>query len=77
MFSWGTPERKIYEALLTEGEVSSVRIQRGLHLRYYADVMDKIRAALKPFGLEVARRQLTAGAWAYRVAVTGQNKKAA
>lgn len=77
LFPWGTAARKIYEALTTEGEVSNIRITRGLHLRYYADVIDQIREALWPLGLDVVRRRLAAGAWTYRIAVTDQNQKAA
>jgi hypothetical protein len=69
LFLWGTQARKLYEALVTEGEVTSVRIQRGLRINYYADTLDDIRAAIRPHGFDIARRHLRGGLWAYRLAV--------
>ena len=75
LFPWGTVARKIYEALCNEGEVSNIRITRGLKLRYYADVIDQICETLRPFGLDIVRRRLAFGAWTYASRLPTRTKK--
>ncbi len=70
LFPWKTAPRRIYDALACEGEVTNHRITRRLRVRYYRDVVEQIREAVRPYGLTVARRQLSPGVWTYRLAVT-------
>lgn len=72
LFQWGTQPRKLYEALMTEGEITNKRITSRLHVRYYGEVIEQIRAAIAPFGLDVVRRRLSACTWTYRLAVAGR-----
>ena len=69
MFPWGTQPRRLYEALAGWGEVTNVQIVRDLYILAYSHVISKVRAALRPHGLDIARRRLTGGTWAYRIAV--------
>ena len=50
-------------------EVTNVQIVRDLYILAYSHVISKVRAALRPHGLDIARRRLTGGTWAYRIAV--------
>jgi len=75
LFPWKTAPRRIYDALTCEGEVTNHRITRRLRVRYYRDVVEQIRDAVRPYGLTVARRNLTRGMWAYRLAVNENQLK--
>lgn len=75
LFAWGTQARRLYEALATCGEVANHQIVRDLHILRYGDVIARIRAALAPYGLEVAKRQYSRGVWTYRLAT--KERKAA
>lgn len=72
LFPWGTHPRRLYDALTTCGEVTNVQIVRDLHILVYSDVIGQIRKAVRPFGLDVAKRNYGRGVWAYRLAVIQQ-----
>jgi hypothetical protein len=72
LFPWGTQARRLYEALATCGEVTNVQIVRDLHILTYSKVIGQIRKAVRPFGLDVAKRNYGRGVWAYRLAVIQQ-----
>jgi hypothetical protein len=69
LFTWGSHPRRLYEALLTEGEVTNMRIRHGLRVTYYRECLAEISDAVRPYGLDIARRQIRAGLMAYRLAV--------
>lgn len=69
LFAWGTAARRLYEALATCGEVTNVQIVRDLHILAYGNVIARIRAALVPYGLDIAKRQYSRGVWTYRLAL--------
>lgn len=68
LFKWGTQPRRLYEALATCGEVTNVQIARDLHILAYAGVIGKIRRTVHPHGLDVAKKRLCHGVFAYRLA---------
>jgi hypothetical protein len=51
------------------GEVSNVQIVRDLHILAYAGVIAKVRKAIQPHGLDIAKRRYSAGVWTYRLAI--------
>lgn len=69
LFPWGTQARRLYEALSTCGEVANHQIVRDLHILAYGNVIARIRAALAPYGLDIAKRQYSRGVWTYRLAL--------
>lgn len=75
MFPWKTAHRRLYEALALEGEVTNHRITSRLRVRYYKQVVEQIREAVRPYGLDVARRPISPGVWTYRLAVSDQSQK--
>lgn len=68
LFTWGTAPRRLYEALSTCGEVSNVQIVKDLHILAYSSVISRIRKSVQPFGLDVAKKRLGRGVFAYRLA---------
>ena len=75
LFPWGTQTRRLYETLATCGEVANHQIVKDLHILAYGNVIGRIRATLKPYGLDIAKRQYSRGVWTYRIAV--KDRKAA
>lgn len=69
LFTWGTAARRLYEALATCGEVSNVQIVRDLHIMAYSGVISRIRKSVQPFGLDIAKKRIGHGVFAYRLAV--------
>lgn len=69
LFTIGTAPRRLYDALTQWGEVTNVQIVRDLHILAYAGVISKVRAAVRPYGLDIAKNRYHGGVWAYRLAV--------
>jgi hypothetical protein len=69
LFTWGTQPRRLYEMLSTCGEVTNVQIARDLHILAYSGVISMIRKTVQPHGLDVAKKRIGHGLFAYRLAV--------
>jgi hypothetical protein len=69
LFSWGTAARRLYEAMYWCGEVTNAQIATDLHILAYSGVISRIRKSVQPFGLDVAKKRIGHGLFAYRLAV--------
>lgn len=76
LFKWGTQPRRLYEALTTCGEVANHQIVRDLHILAYGGVICTIRKAVRPYGLDIARRRHSHGVYTYRLATTNKQHAA-
>ena len=68
LFPPGTQPRRLYEALATCGEVSNAQIVRDLRILAYSGVINEVRKAVAPFGIDVAVRRYRRGVYTYRLA---------
>lgn len=69
LFSFGTAPRRLYDALTQWGEVTNVQMVRDLHILAYSGVINQVRKAVQPFGLDVRTNRYHGGVFAYRLAV--------